>query len=91
MFINRYGVEDLKEECANLLAKWLSVENAVSILILADLCSDHALLKTALSFTAERSKEISSSADWKKLHKHHSDLFFRVVQLIVAKLPDTNK
>ena len=77
-------MDDLKEECARLLAARLKLDNAIQALVLAHLCSHPALQESTISFIVENSKAISQ-ADWKDLHKNHPDLYFQVTQMIIVK------
>ncbi|XP_063089617.1 speckle-type POZ protein-like [Cavia porcellus] len=63
----RFGLERLKLMCENHLCSNLSVENAVEILILADLHSAHQLKTRTLDFINCYVSDILETSEWKAM------------------------
>ena len=81
---DKYGVESLKEECANGLIKNLKVENASRTLITAHLHSSSKLHESTLSFMSQHGKAICSRPDWMDLIKTYPELCFQATQLMMG-------
>ena len=76
---DKYGVESLKEECANVLIKNLKVETAAQTLITAHLHSSSELYEATLTFMSKHGKAICSRRDWMELIKNYPELCFQVI------------
>ena len=83
---SKYAVEVLKEDCADCLARQLSVENAVGILVAAHLHSHERLYDTTVSFITRNSIDVCSLADWACLTEEYPDLCIRVTQFMLRQL-----
>ena len=81
---DKYGVESLKEECANVLIKNLKVENASRTLITAHLHSSSKLHESTLFFMSQHSKAVCSRPDWMDLMKTYPELCFQAMQLMMG-------
>ena len=71
---DKYQVELLKEECAELLAKKLNVANAVRLLVRAHLHNSTSLLSATLLFIKRNARTICSSPEWRELARNYPDL-----------------
>ena len=83
---SKYGVEALKEDCGRCLARQLSVENAVGILVAAHLHSDEKLYEATVSFIARNSVGVCSLSDWACLTEDYPELCIRVTQFMLKQL-----
>jgi len=67
---NRYDVKDLKDLCSFTLAKTMNVQNAASILNIADMTNSMELKECAILFISQHIKTIREvSEDFQKLSK----------------------
>ena len=82
---DKYAVETLKEECAEILVKNLKIENALRTLIIAHLHSSSKLHEATLSFMSKHGKAICSRSDWMDLIKTYPELCFQATQLMVSR------
>ena len=82
---DKYGVDLLKEECAEVLIKRLDVNNAIQTLILAHLHSAPKLLQSTLSYMSHNGKAICSrSHEWIPLMINYPDLCYLATKHIVG-------
>ena len=84
MAADKYGVDSLKEECANVLQHNLQVENATQILITAHLHSSLKLYDAALSFISKNGKVICTRPEWFDLMKCYPTICFQATQLMMG-------
>eukprot|EP00073_Rattus_norvegicus_P018213 XP_003749378.1 PREDICTED: LOW QUALITY PROTEIN: TD and POZ domain-containing protein 2-like isoform X1 [Rattus norvegicus] len=69
-----YDLQDLKVMCEDALCRNLSVENAVSTLILADFHSTEHLKTKAMDFIILHASEVSETLGWKSMVESHPHL-----------------
>jgi hypothetical protein len=84
MAADKYGVESLKEECANVLQLNLQVENATRTLITANLHSSLQLYEATLSFIAKNGKSMCSRPEWFDLMRCYPTICFQATQLMLT-------
>ena len=80
-----YDVASLKDECELYLCKNLTVENAISYLILAHLHDAKRLYKDTLNYMQKNCEAICTRQDWKNLLKDHIDLGFDATQYLIRE------
>jgi hypothetical protein len=81
---DKYAVETLKEECALILSRKLTVENAAQYLVLAHLHNSPKLREASLDFISNNAKAICSRKDWMEIIKNYPELCFQATQLILG-------
>ncbi|OBS69589.1 hypothetical protein A6R68_01870, partial [Neotoma lepida] len=64
---DKYGLENLKVMCEDVLCRDLSVENAAHTLFLADFHSAGQLKTQALDFITAHASEVSETSSWKTI------------------------
>ncbi|XP_065205325.1 speckle-type POZ protein-like [Planococcus citri] len=64
---DKYGLDQLKMICAEELRRTLSVENAASILALADLHGVKELKNEVMKFILSKPREVSNTTGWKNI------------------------
>ncbi|XP_063089732.1 speckle-type POZ protein-like [Cavia porcellus] len=80
----RFGLERLKLMCENHLCSNLSVENALEILILADLHSAHQLKTRTLDFINCYVSDILETSEWKAMVVSHPHLVAEAYHSLVS-------
>ena len=73
-----YQLSHLKSMCEDELAKELSVENAVEILLLADLHSSHQFKSKIIHFINSNSAAVSKTGDWTSMIKTRPGLIAEI-------------
>merc|ERR1712098_471558 len=63
---DRYQLDQLKNNCQQILIASLDVENCVSIFILSDMYNALKLRRAAVKYATENMTSISNTCDWKK-------------------------
>ena len=85
---HRFALFQLKCSCEDVLCSQLSIENAVSYLILSDLCCAHRLKKVAITFVTSNASQLTSTEQWKAMTKSHpnllSEAFDKLIQVQAA-------
>ncbi|XP_063089624.1 speckle-type POZ protein-like [Cavia porcellus] len=81
---SRFGLERLKLMCENHLCSNLSVENAVEILILADLHSAPQLKTRTLDFINFHVSDILETSEWKAMVVSHPHLVAEAYHSLVS-------
>ena len=88
---DKYDVEDLRNECVVFLLSSIRIDNAISLMVWANLHSVDELKNAALTFTARHGKQICLMKDWDELTKNYPELSVSVVRRIleaVSLIPD---
>ena len=88
---DKYDVEDLRNECILFLLSSIRIDNAISLMVWANLHSVDELKNAALTFTARHGKQICLMKDWDELTKNYPELSVLVVRRIleaVSLIPD---
>ncbi len=70
----KYDIEDLQEECVRSLLSFIRVDSVINLMTWSHLNSVEKLKEKALTYMADRSKEICQLDDWEKLIKYYPDL-----------------
>ncbi|KAG8187931.1 hypothetical protein JTE90_027705 [Oedothorax gibbosus] len=81
---DKYGVVRLKEKCAAILEACLTADNARDMLVLADGCSDKALVERVVLFILDH-EEVVSSAQWEELERDNSALAAKIVKQLFLR------
>lgn len=71
---DKYGMDDLKEECSNFMLTCIRVENVINLMAWAHLHTIDKVKNAALSFAALNGKEICALDDWMELAKNYPEL-----------------
>ena len=79
----KYDLHDLKRMCEDNLCVNLNLENALNMLVLADLHGANNLRLIALEFIGENGKKITTKEGWREKVKMYPDL---MADIIVAVL-----
>jgi speckle-type POZ protein len=82
----KYNVEELKNECVEMLMMQLNIENAIEVLIWSKIHVIPELLEEAMEFTVKNCKMLCSHPSWQNLFKNHLELCMEVFKK-VAGLP----
>ena len=80
---DKYGVRDLKIACENELARKLTVDNAITTHILADIHNAKTLRQVCLHFISCCSSEVMKSDSWKELKSMEKEHLY-LLELIEA-------
>ena len=80
---DKYGLEQLKDSCGDLLNRILSLANVCEMLVLADAHGGPSLKEGCLRFIKGNIKEVMRSEDWKKIRKN-ADLLASVMDAVHA-------
>ncbi|EFX75726.1 hypothetical protein DAPPUDRAFT_306637 [Daphnia pulex] len=76
----KYGVEDLKKECVEMLLMQLDMENAIELLIWSKFHVVPELLEAAMKMTVKNCKHLCSQPSWLNLMKNHLELGLEVTK-----------
>lgn len=79
---DKYAIDSLKEECAAYITQNLTVENAISYAVLANLRHSVVLHEATSEFIARNAKFICSREKWMDVFKNYPELTFVVVKRI---------
>ena len=75
---NKYDIQDLKEICVKELRMKLTVDNAVDLLILADLHQANDLKGGAILFINKNAAAVMKTPSWSDFPKTHPNLIFEL-------------
>lgn len=70
----KYDIQDLRTECLEFLLFHIQMNNAINLMIWADVHSIDEIKQAALKFVAENFRTICSTTEWEILVKHHPEL-----------------
>ncbi|XP_065205279.1 speckle-type POZ protein B-like [Planococcus citri] len=82
---DKYDLDRLKIMCAKKLINGLSVKNAVSTLILADMHSNEYLNRKTIKFIVANFAQVLNTVDWKNLLSSNPQLVHDVCQAVARK------
>jgi len=82
---DKYDLKDLKSLSERSLMDGLGVEQALDILILADLHKATQLRERAVQFFLSHKNEVFSQVDWKKKMKSYPDLLMEILEASAEK------
>ena len=77
---DKYLIHSLKYWCSSELSEMVSNENAVRLLVIAQLHSDELLLEKCIEFIVGNKVVFFEREDFKLLSKSYSDLFFKITK-----------
>jgi hypothetical protein len=80
----KYGLENLKEECARFVLADLDEHNAIDTLIWSHKNSLFNLFDSALHFVSLNYSQVSPQSDWQNLVDNHPQICLRVSQLMTS-------
>ena len=83
--IFRYNLPDLKHACVKALIASLTVENALDLLVMADMHQCDGLKIAAKKLIVEKSGEVVEQEGWFEKMKKFEDLHKEVFQAIAKK------
>ncbi|CAL1285614.1 unnamed protein product [Larinioides sclopetarius] len=86
----KYQVGKLKALCSSFLIKYLSISNAIELLLLADAHKDFNLKKVAEDYILKHDEHIFCSNAWEKLIEKHPVLAVKTMQLKYKKKKEAN-
>jgi speckle-type POZ protein len=81
---DKYDIEDLKEKCVRYLLRSVRKNNAVDLLVWANLHSVEKIQEATLDYVAKNFKTICHSNEWENLMKNYPELGFLVTQRYAA-------
>jgi hypothetical protein len=83
---DKYGLDNLKDECARFVLADLNEHNVIDTLVWASKNSLANLFDCALHLVSANYPHVSSQPDWQNLIDNHPQIYLRVSQLM-ANLP----
>ena len=83
---DKYLVTGLMEECVDLLASHIPVDNALDYIVWADFYSIAKVKNIALSFIGCHLGEIKKQNDWKRFDENHPELSLLVIKEMIRQL-----
>ncbi|XP_057367454.1 kelch repeat and BTB domain-containing protein 4-like [Daphnia carinata] len=78
----KYDIEGLQEECVDFLLFHVQLNNAIDLMIWADVHSIIEIKEPALKFVAEHFRTICQTAKWADLMKNHPELCLRATRMM---------
>lgn len=88
---DKYDVDYLKDECAQLLSRNVTLETATEYLVLSHLHNSSELHELTLEFMSGNAEAVCCRNDWMEVIKNYPELSFIVVQRMVKKITSVNK
>lgn len=70
----KYDIQDLQKECLDFLLLHMQMNNAINLMIWADVQSIDEIKQAALKFVAENFRTICPTDEWETLVKNHPEL-----------------
>ena len=75
---NKYGIQDLKQICAQELRTKLTADNAVDLLIFSDVHYAKDLKDGAIRFINKNAPAVMKTSSWSNFPKYHQHLIFEL-------------
>lgn len=70
----KYDIQDLRKKCLDFLLFQIKMNNAINLMIWADVHSIDKIKQAALKFVAENFRTICPTTEWETLVKNHPEL-----------------
>ena len=83
MWLKKYDVGDLKEECANFMVAEIRVENAINLLLWAHQQSVDVMKEGVINFIKQNAKQVVKLDDWDMLITNYPELSVLVTRRII--------
>ena len=87
---DKYDISDLKDECVFFLQLCIRIDNAIKLMVWAQLHSAQELIESTLEFTANHAKKICEMEDWENLTAKFPVLCVLATRRIVENVPDAD-